>query len=81
VSWLVRVPSFPSVRLSIAARVPMAIPRRASLLLSLVSLRIYVPELIVMPMTIQAVWLHALGLIISSPSTLIDNNATNTFHF
>jgi hypothetical protein len=77
--WRFRLMPLPSVRLSIAARVPMAIPRRAGLLLSLVSLRMPVPELTVMPMTIQAAWLHALGLTISSPSAVIDNNAANTF--
>jgi len=74
-----RLMPLPSVRLSIAARVPMAVPKRAGLLLSLVSLRMPVPELTVMPMTIQAAWLHALGLTISSPSVVIDNNAANTF--
>jgi hypothetical protein len=74
-----RLMPLPSVRLSIAARVPMAVPKRAGLLLSLVSLRMPVPELTVMTMKIQAAWLDALGLTISSPSVVIDNNAANTF--
>jgi hypothetical protein len=74
-----RLMPLPSIRLSIASWVPMAVRRRAGLLLSLVSLRMHVPKLTVMPMTIQAAWLHALGLTISSPSTVIDNNAANTF--
>lgn len=48
---LVRVSALPSVQLSIVAWVPMAIPRRAGLLLSLVFLRMHVLELTVMPMT------------------------------
>ena len=74
-----RLMPFPSVRLNIAARVPMAVPKHAGLLFSLVSLRMPVPKLTVMPMTIQAAWLHALGLTISSPFVVIDNNAANTF--
>jgi hypothetical protein len=74
-----RLMPLPSVRLNIAARVPMAVPKRAGLLLSLVSLRMPVLELTIMPMTIQAAWLHALGLTISSPFAVIENNAANTF--
>jgi hypothetical protein len=74
-----RLMPLPSVRLSIAARVPMAVPKHAGILLSLVSLRMPVPELTVMTMKIQAAWLHAPGLTISSPSVVIDNNVANTF--
>ena len=80
-SWLVRVPAFPSARLSIVAQVHTEVPRVADLLLFLVCLKIPIPELTVMPMMILPAWLHALELIISSLFALINNDAANSSQF
>ena len=80
-SWLVRVPALPSARLSIVAQVHTEVPRVADLLLFLVCLKIPIPELTVMHMTILPAWLHALELIISSFFLLINNDGANNSQF
>ena len=80
-SWLVRVLALPLACLIIVAQVHMEVPRVADLLLFLVCLKMPVPELTVMPMTILPAWLHALELIIWSLFPLINNDAANSSQF